>query len=91
MISCVKKTEFVVGTHLKPENCSKSIEFVLMCRNHSWHGWYCIWAKSDNYDVIKFWIKNNFRLKIATKTQNCRRKLKLVSNGAESQADSENI
>ena len=34
---------------------------------------------------------SNFGLKIATKTQNCRRKLKLVSNGAESQADSENI
>ena len=34
---------------------------------------------------------SNFGLKIAKKTQNCRRKLKLVSNGAESQADSENI
>ena len=34
---------------------------------------------------------SKFGLKIAPKTQNCRRKLKLVSNGAESQADSENI
>ena len=34
---------------------------------------------------------SKFGLKIATKTQNCCRKLKLVSNGAESQADSENV
>ena len=25
-----------------------------MCRNLSWHGWYCILAKFDNYEVIKF-------------------------------------
>ena len=24
---CVKKQEFVVGTHLNPENCSKSLDF----------------------------------------------------------------
>ena len=34
---------------------------------------------------------SNLGVKIATKTQNCRRKLRLVSNGAKSQADSENI
>ena len=34
---------------------------------------------------------SKFGQKIATKTQNCRRKLKLVLNGAKSQADSENI
>ena len=34
---------------------------------------------------------SNFGLKIATKTQNCRRKLKLVSNDAQFQADSTNI
>ena len=34
---------------------------------------------------------SNFGLKIATKTQNCHRKLKLVSNGAKFQADSENV
>ena len=37
------------------------------------------------YDVIKFWAKNS------KKNQNCRRKLKLDSNDAEYQADSENI
>ena len=39
----------------------------------------------------KIMTSSNTGLKIATKFQNCRRKLKLVSNGAESQADSENI
>ena len=34
---------------------------------------------------------SNFGLKIATKTQNCRRKLNLVSKGAKSQVNSENI
>ena len=34
---------------------------------------------------------SNFGLKIKKKPQNCRRKLKLVSNGAKSQTDSENI
>ena len=34
---------------------------------------------------------SNFGLKIVTQTQNSRRKFKLVSNGAESQANSENV
>ena len=34
---------------------------------------------------------SNYGLKIAKKNQNCRRKLKLVPNDAECQADSENI
>ena len=34
---------------------------------------------------------SNYGLKIATKNQNCRRKLKLDSNDAKCQADSENI
>ena len=54
-----------------------------MCRNHSSHGWYNIWAKSQNYDVIKFWAENS------KKIQNCCRNLKLDSNDAECQADSE--
>ena len=45
-------------------------------------------AYKENTIII---TSSNFGLKIATKTQNCRRKLKLVSNGAKCQADSENI
>ena len=40
----------------------------------------------------KIMTSSNLGLKIAKKkNQNCRRKLKLVSNGAEFQAESENI
>ena len=86
MISlCVKKREFVVGTHLKPENCSKSIEFFL-CVGITYGK---VGIAYEQNPIIM--TSSNFGLKIATKTQNCRRKLKLVSNGAESQADSENI
>ena len=52
-----------------------------MCWNHVFIDRYCKWAKSENYDVIKFWAKNS------KKNQNCRRKLKLDSNDAEFQAD----
>ena len=37
------------------------------------------------HEVIKFWAKNS------QKNQNCRRELKLVSNDAQFEADSENI
>ena len=39
----------------------------------------------------KIMTSSNSELKIAKKIQNCRRKLKLDSNDAECQADSENI
>ena len=53
--------------------------------NHVWLDWYCKSAKSENYDVIKFWANNS------KTNQNCRSKLKLDSKDVESHGDSENI
>ena len=46
-----------------------------------------------NEQNLKIMTSSNFALKVAKKkkNQNCRRKLKLDSNDAESQAHSENI
>ena len=63
---------------------NSSIFFLCLGINHGTVGIAC-----EQNPIIM--TSSNFGLKIATKTQNCRRKLKLVSNGAESQADSENI
>ena len=41
--------------------------------------------------MIDIMTSSNFGLKIGKKLKNCRRKLTLVSNDAEYQADSENI
>ena len=63
-----------------------------MCRNYWWHGQYCIWAKSKNFVVFKFWVKSRKKHENnEKKNQNLRRKLKLESNDAKYQADSENI
>ena len=66
---------------------TKIDQFFLICWNHVWLDRYCKSAKSENYDVIKLWAKNSKK----KKNQNCRRKLKLVPNDAQFQADSENI
>ena len=82
---CVKKTRVCRWDAFKAGKLSKITRIFLMPRNHSWQCLYCKWAKSENYDVIKFWVKNS-------KTNpNCRRKLKLDSNDAECQVYSENI
>ena len=81
----MKKQEFVVGTHLKPENCSKSLNF-FTCVGITY---VTIGIAYEQNPIIM--TSSNFGLKIATKTQNCRRKLKLVSNDVEYQANSENI
>ena len=78
-----RKIGFSVGTHLKAKKNWST--FIWMCWNHVYINLYCKWAKSENYDVIKFRAKNN------PKSQNCRRKLKIDSNDAKSQAHSENV
>ena len=78
----MKKQDFVVGTHLKPE--------VFFKINRIFFYWIGITngtvgiAYEQNPIIM---TSSNFGLKIATKTQNCRRKLKLDSNDAEYQAD----
>ena len=59
-----RKMGFSVGTHLKAEKWPKLINFFLICWNHVWLDRYCKSAKSENYDVIKFWSKNSKKIKI---------------------------
>ena len=77
MISvCVKKREFVVGTHFKRQNCSKLLDFFPCVEIN--RGTVGITFKQISR-VLRFSI---FRLKIEKKmkkmkkSQNCRRKLK---------------
>ena len=40
-----------------------------MCRNHWYHGWYCICANSKYFELFKFWIKKIKNEKMKNKSQ----------------------